>query len=103
MTVFARSEAKTHPVIPRHDAPRAALAGLGDCRHPDDKSETPSQGAAETIRAGTRDEHMAYWRDHSCVVGASRRTWRGIGAGELSQSAGAHRHSLFAGKRGRRV
>src|SRR5712691_10350893 len=67
------------------------------------KSETPSQGAAETIRAGTRDEHMAHWRDHSCVVGASRRTWRGIGAGELSQSAGAHRHSLFAGKRGRRV
>ncbi len=46
---------------------------------------------------------MAHRRDHNCVVGACCRTWRGIGAGELSQSAGAHRHSLFAGKRGRRV
>jgi hypothetical protein len=53
MTVFARSGAKTHPVIPcmaRHAPlllPTSEIIGILPA-----KSETPPQGAAETIRAG---------------------------------------------------
>jgi hypothetical protein len=53
MTVFARSEAKTHPIVPgmtRHVPlllPAFEIVGILPA-----KPETPPQGAAETIRAG---------------------------------------------------
>src|SRR6266581_7560630 len=51
------------------------LADLRDYRHPAGKIRNGFAGAAETIGAGTHDEHMAHRRDHGCVVGACCRTW----------------------------